>query len=525
MNTKKYTLLCMAIFIAACSGGSGSDSGEPAIRELQLGVSESGFIETEGDVDTYRIRAAEANRFMNIACKENSSGSGVDLLLTVFEENPNGQRVRLFGKHKPQNATPPADLDIMVYIDQPKDLFITVRDLMDDDASEDIAYQLVCDFMAPSVENHNFATAQPLTIGASSAFYDAIEDVGEVDCFTFAPNTSGVYSIEVDHTTPNNATTNVQLTQTLYDQAGNEIQTVTAPDHTILSHLDPNDGPFFVTVQDRDGMHMDAAATYEITVVQSPADEYLLNDTIENASVLNADAGGVFTADGAIEYAASSRSEDNTGDMDWYRFTVPENPASAYQSVQLTIDKGQIVNAAAILRVIVYDEAQNKITSHDFYCSANAYQNQFRAESGVHYLSVAPLNANKIASPASYQIRLQPTDLIDDDDNTENDATMLQSGVTVEGKVRYHSDVDWYGLDVATTAAKIVAVELTSEASIVDYQLTIWRGVQLVKKTSDTAIPILKSQSLSPRIVKGTPPTILKSVTPRMTKAATYRTS
>lgn len=484
MNAKISTILLAIFFVTACSGGSGTSS-EPAISELQLGVAESAFIETVGDVDTYRIRAAEANRFMNISCEEKSSGSGVDLLVTVYEENASGERVRLFGKHKPQNSTPPADLDVMVYIDQPKDLFITVRDLMDDDASEDIAYHLLCDFMQAGIDNHDFANAQPLTLGASNASQDAIQEVGEIDCFTFAPSISGVYQINVDHTTPHNATTNVQLTMALYDQVGNKIQSVTAPDHVLLSYLDPNDGPFFVTVQDSDGMHMDAAAVYSISVAIAPADETLSNDTVENASLLQSDTTGIFTASGAIEYASASNSEDNTGDTDWYHFTVPNTQSSTNQSVQLTIDNGPVMNGAAILRVVVYDASQTKITSHDFYCSGDAYQNQFRTESGPHTISVTPLNANKIASRASYNVQLQPTDLTDDNNNTENDATMLQSGVPVEGTVAYHSDVDWYGLNVDTTAPKIVEVELTSETSIIDYQITLWRGVQQIKKISD----------------------------------------
>ena len=485
MNAKTTAILLAVLVLAACSSGSSSSSSEPAVTELQIGVAESAFIETAGDVDTYRIRAAEANRFMNISCEEKASGSGVDLLVTVYEENASGERIRLFGKHKPDNATPPADLDIMIYVDRPKDLFITVRDLMDDDASEDIAYHVKCDFMEAGVDNHDFANAQPLTVGAANGSQDAIQEVGEIDCFTFAPAANGVYDIDVEHTTPHNAPTNVQLTMTLYDYEGNNIQSVTAPDHTILSYLDANDGPYFVTVQDSDGMHMDAAAVYSISVVQATASETLSNDTVDTANVLQADATDAFTAAGAIEYASSSTSEENAGDTDWYQFTVPNDQTSTYRSVQLTIDNGPEVNGAAILRVVVYDATQTKITSHDFYCSGSAYQNQFRAESGTHYLSVTPLNANKITTRASYQIQLLPTDLTDDQNNTENDAVMLQSGVPVTGTVAYHSDVDWYGLSVTTATPNIVEVELTSETSIVDYQVTLWRGVQLIKKISD----------------------------------------
>jgi hypothetical protein len=63
---------------------------------------------------------------------------------------------------------------------------------------------------------------------------------------------------------------------------------------------------------------------------------------------------------------------------------------------------------------------------------------------------------------------------------------MLTSNTPQLGLVSYAGDVDWYGIAVDTTAPQILAVELNIDAaSIVDYQLSIWRGEVMVKKVSD----------------------------------------
>ena len=119
-----------------------------------------------------------------------------------------------------------------------------------------------------------------------------------------------------------------------------------------------------------------------------------------------------------------------------------------------------------------------------------------------------PLNPGKLRAGAGYQIRLQPADLDGDNNNTENDADELQSGVQVEGAISYHSDVDWYSLTVDTSVAGIIAVDLVSDSSIIDYQLSIWRGVEMIKRTSDLSGSgdgtHLKTALFVPRDAQGT---------------------
>ncbi len=479
--------LFMLSAIAACGGGT-SENGtpaEPAVRELQIGETASAMIETKGDVDTYHFRAAETNRFLNINCREATSGSPVDLLVTVFEET-NGQRVRLFGKHKPDGATLSADLDLWIFIDSPKDLYITVRDLMDDDASTDIPYNLTVTFQDSMNGNHDFSNAQPITIGAG-AITDAISKIGEVDCFTFEPQSSGVFSVDVVHNKPGGVSP-VQLALSLYDHNGNLIQRLSDPHHTILSYLEPADGPFFVIVEDNDSMNGDDGAPYDLTVGTVTVAEAQGNDTIADATFL-APVVDTWSATGAIDYGCASLSATgHAGDVDWYALTIGAGGATFHQ-IELSIDGGGTTLGTAPVRVTVYDTGENVVTSYDFSPNGGAYLNHFRAQDGQYFVSVAPVDSTRIDAGVNYRVQLREVTLNDtaeeNDDNTKNTAIAMNSGDSVVGYVSYHSDVDWYQVDVSTDAARVLSVDFTAPTSIVDYQVSIWRGENEIKRVTD----------------------------------------
>ena len=172
-------------------------------------------------------------------------------------------------------------------------------------------------------------------------------------------------------------------------------------------------------------------------------------------------------------------------DIDWYEFSLPDPSPATYQAVDITISGDATANASLVLRVVVYDSDHHAVLTRDFSCGGEAYQNRFRARSGAYYVSVTPLNPGKLDQSANYRILLQPGDLTDNDDNTENDAVSLASGVPAGGSIGYQADVDWYQMTVDTASPHIVGVELTSDSSVVDYQLSIWRGTQLIRKVSD----------------------------------------
>jgi hypothetical protein len=354
---------------------------------------------------------------------------------------------------------------------------------MDDDASSTVAYHLTCDYEGSGEGNHDFENAEPLTIGGSNVFYDAIEEIGEVDCFTFSPDTTGVYGVTVAFSSEYSATS-VQLATILYDGSGRRIQAVSEPDTVLLSLLDPADGPYYVLVHDSDDSDMDASAVYGVTVAPVSASETMENDTADSATALSP-SGGVFTADGNMEYASASSSAGAAADADWYLFELSDPAPDTYQAVDITITGDAAADASLVLQVEVFDGDFRLAMSRDFYCSGDDYQNRFRAGSGPYYLSVTPLNPNKLDQGVEYQVLLEPGDLTDDDDNTSSDAIPLTSDTPETGSVGYQADVDWYSLTVDTDEPRIVSVELTSGSSVVDYQLSVWRGTTLIEQVSD----------------------------------------
>jgi hypothetical protein len=491
---KKITFGFCTLFILfalmAC-GGSDNDesSSEPAVQELQVGETASGFIEKEGDVDTYHLRANEANKFLYIHCSEATSGSNVDLLVTVFGEN-NGQRTRLFGKHKPDGATLSADLDLWVYINEPKDLYITVRDFMDDDASSDIAYQLVATFQDSANGNHDFSNAQSVGVDAAQPTSDAISEIGEVDCFTFTPPSDGVYSVNIDHQKPAGGSP-VQLAITLYDNNGNRIQRLEDPAHTVLGYLEAASGPYFVIVEDNDSRNSDQGAPYALSVDSVSVAEAMANDNVANPTVITPDAADTYTAVGAIDYGCSSLSPDHAADLDWYSFVIGSIGGSDFHQLELTIDDGATIDGTSPLRVTVFDSEMDAVTSYDFSPGSNAYRNNIRIQDGEYFISVAPANSKILSRTTTYQVQLSDTSTDDtyetSDENTQDTARPLTDGVPIDdGYVSYPADVDWYSIEVNTSNANILSVDFTAAAtSIVDYQVSIWLGDTMIKKVTD----------------------------------------
>lgn len=491
MNGIKYGIWLIMLFaLMACSGGS-SDSGSPnapASMDVEVGETRSGYIETDNDVDIYRVTANETNRYMLVHCSEATSGSGVDLLVTVYEE-VDGNRRRIFGKHKPQGGSLSADLDLWIFINQPKTLIIEVRDLMADDSNTEIPYNLTCSYQDSVDGNHDFSSAQDIAIGANGAISDNIGEIGEVDCFTFTPQSDGVYSLNVDHSKPNGSSS-VELAVSLYDRNGNPIMKVTDPSHTILAYLESASGPYFVAVEDSDSSDGDVAATYEISVVAISTGGLDNNNVVADADRIDPDSESVYTIAGAIEYGGSSISPDLAGDMDWYSVIVGDiDGGTTYHPIEMTIADSPADDSTASVRVTVYDSEMKTVTYYEYKAGDPSYTNQIRVENGEYFILVEPAGASQLTQSTAYQVQLREV-AIDDtaevsDENTTDSAIALVEGAPQQGYVSYLSDVDWYSVNVNTNTDSVLSVDLTSAQSIVDYQISIWLGDQMIKKVNE----------------------------------------
>lgn len=507
-----FMIFMLFSFVACGEDSSSGDSGSnSSTRTLEVGETETGHINQEGDVDTYRVRANARERYLRINCTENSSGDSnvVDLLVTVFEENENRERVRLFGKHEPDGAPVSADLELWIYINEPKDIYITVRDLMDDE-HHDLAYFLTASFHDAAEGNHDFSTAQTLEVGADEPLIDNIAEVGQVDCFNFTPQASAVHSINVDHHIPDGHGTNVQLAISLYDYNGNRIQRIAAPfytandeenlyQYTILAYLeqyiddDGNARPYYITVEDSDSLNLDEGAPYNVRVAEVSVDESFGNDAEDLATPIGTVGTEGIVAAGSIDYGCSSTSnaDNHNGDTDWYQFQISDD--GNYHLIKYTIGGGEGPIGTAPVRVMIYDSEGDSVAAYDYSPGRDAYENQFRvnAEDGTNYhISVAPANPKRVTGSSPYRVELVEVEINDaveaNDSNHSDFRVELTNGDEHTGYVSYYSDVDWYSISVG--ANEVLSVDLqTAAASIVDYQLSIWLddGVTMKKKVTD----------------------------------------
>lgn len=132
---KILILLTLVLFMAACS--SDSPTGSPYIDlpvtdgvVTSTSARKTGEIETTGDIDRYKMTLNDYNRDVQIKCTSETMRPDVDLLVNVYEMNSDGELIMVAGNHAPEDGMFPADIKINLFIDQPKELYVFVRDLL-----------------------------------------------------------------------------------------------------------------------------------------------------------------------------------------------------------------------------------------------------------------------------------------------------------------------------------------------------------------------------------------------------------
>jgi hypothetical protein len=489
---KKLYLLfpVLLLLFVSCSGSDSSNNEEAGMTELTLGKSVSGAISTVGEVDWYHYRANEANSILQVKCSSNTYRPDVDLLVTVYEEigdnskASNGNKVRLYADHAPEDSELPADIKMYLYLDAPKDLYFSVRDLMDDDAS-DSPYFLSVDLESKEGEgNDNFAQAIPLVVDdADSCQTDSIGHVGDVDCFRFEAQADGVYEIKVDFV-PYQGGTDVRLCVDVYDSDGILVASLArgqGNEYCLLPCLTA--GEYFVLIDENGRDDFDNASTYEICVNSIVADEVRENDTSDEATSIGFASPMVIS--GALEY---------WGDKDWYEFPLSGGAGFKVVNIAFTVEDMDFD-----YQINVEDAAHNLLLSHRHHGGPSVYQTQIKAGEGDHYLMIEPAEGETITESASYSVSIEVTDVDDADDiadigNSPATAVELTTDTppdpTNPTYIAYRGDEDWYKITVppaTPTEAQVLEVFLdTSGPSSVEYYLSMILGGNVVKKTFDT---------------------------------------
>ena len=496
---KLLMILMCGLLLVACGKSDDAQDDEDTVVELSLQQTVSGAISEVGEVDWFHYRVVQANSVLQVKCTSNTYRPDVTLLATIYTLNHAGEKVRIYADHAPENSQLPANIEMNVYIDVPKDIYISVRDLMDD-AGSDNPYYLSIDFAESSDDNGDFAHAVVLDVDdADSCETDTIGYIGDVDCFRFTAANSGVYDVQVAFS-PFAGGTDVALSLELYDSEGNQVAALSQSQrlaYHVISYLEAGD--YYVLVDDYGKDDFDTASPYTICVSSVDTSEAQQNDSRTDAAAMAYDGvTQTFSADGSLDYI---------GDQDWYHIPLNDIVTTGFKILQVEFDD---LDPAVQFNYQLDLEDQDQILrlSHTFTGSAAAYVAQIRAGTGNHYICVKPLGAQNVIQNAPYRVSVTVLDIDDpaetvsviDPDSGEtlvgNDtietAVMLvptsETTAATAGKISFRGDVDWYYVvipDPSTAGVLELYLDTDGQPSLVEYCVSFIRD-GVIKKVFDS---------------------------------------
>ncbi|MEJ2641628.1 MAG: hypothetical protein P8010_18840 [Desulfosarcinaceae bacterium] len=482
-------VLSMLLLLVACGGGGSKSGNDSGVRTLSANEPAAGEIAKVGDVDWYSYQVTAPDTMLQVTCTSNTLRPDVDLVMTVYEEDDTGHKERLFATQAPEDSELPADLTINLFIDEPKEIFIAVRDLQDNEASKDETYYVKVAEAQANEGNETFAQAEQLTVDdETTCLDDNIGTVGDTDCFTFDVNQEGVYVAKVDFNRFNGGT-DVDLAVELYDDQGTRLARMTAgqgEQYYLQHYLDM--GSYYLLIEDNGQDDADPSSSFHVCVESvSGVAELGDNDIRDNAETVSSDVSGTYTVTGSLDYE---------GDVDWYRLPIGATGTSGLKILQVSFDDGSDpVVFEYRMGLEDGDDPATALLSHDFTGGSDAYLTQVKAGNGDHYFYVQAAPGQNANQSAPYTATITVVD-VDDPAETAGDGndsvdtadTIAAGGGTVTGKVSYRGDDDWYRISVDLSTPKVLSVDLSTnpgaEESHVEYYLSVMRD-DVVKKTYD----------------------------------------
>ncbi len=496
---KLLTILIFGLLLVACGYTDDSEDDTDTVQELSLQQTVSGTISEPGEVDWYHYRVVQANAVLQVKCTSNTYRPEVTLLATIYTLNESGEKVRLYADHAPENSQLPADVEMDVYINVPKDIYISVRDLMDDDSSEN-PYYLTIDFAQGGDENGDFSQATPIGVDdGDHCVTDTIGYIGDVDCLWFTAADTGVYDVQVVFS-PFAGGTDVALSIELYDSEGNQVATLSQTQrlaYHIISNLEAGD--YYILVDDHGKDDFDEASSYTVCVSTVATTEAGENDSRVDASVMAYDtATQTFTAEGSLDYL---------GDRDWYHLPLDDIDTTGFKILQVEFDDLNPMIQFGY-QLDLDDQDQIIQLSHTFSGGAAAYVTQVKAGTGDHFLCVKPVATQNVIQNAPYRVSIKVLDIDDPAEivvstdpesgqtlvgnNTIDTAVMLvpasEPTAATAAKISFRGDVDWYYIvipDPATPGIIELYLDTDEQPSLVEYCVSFIRD-GVIKKMFDS---------------------------------------
>jgi len=493
----RRALCCILIafmFMVSCSKESSNRAPSSGVQELALQQRVSGKISEIGAVNWYHFRTTDPGSVVQVRCTSETLRPDVELLVTLYELDENGNKKIIYGDHAPEKSLVPANLTLKALIDQPRDIYIAVRDYKDDKASDE-PYFLSIDYAGRSEGNDTISQATALSVGSASCPSNTVGYVGDTDCFRFT-SSGGIYDVSAVFSPM--AGSPVQLSVALYDGSGRLIESQSSPgakSYHLIHYL--NAGEYHVLVSDYGKDHFDNASSYQVCVSTAGNAESNANDTAGSATAVNASLyGSNYTISGSLDY---------TEDRDFYRIVRP-SASSGFQVLHL----GFTAATRAQYTVSILDANSSVVYSRTYSGGASELHTQIKLGSGNYYILVQGANGQKITQSAPYTATVRMLDIVDSADTPPSDNGTIGTAIPLtfsssqgtQGKISYLGDVDWYNVTIPPHAQpQILEVYFSAGVSEVEYSLGVM-GAQLMKTLTnpdaETAPTSLKTSLLIP---------------------------
>ena len=484
-----------ATILSGCGSDSDDDSSEVVdhgdengVRALTQGASLSGVVNPVGDVDWYSLEVKESS-VVGIYVHNEALRADVDLLVTVYEKDSQGNLNRLAADHAVEDSSLASRISLNVLVDTAKTLEISVRDLNDDNASTLETYYISYDIAEPEDGNSSFANAVTVAPGGA-CHQDSIGNVGDVDVIKFSVDSGSVFNIATEYNAFSSGSP-VDLHVSLFDKDGVLVRAVSKSSDNVFRLVEALPASeYFAVIKDNGQDDFDTASSFTTCITQSSSAEVQEDDVKEDANVIS--GSGTFNIEGSLDYAK---------DEDWNQINTTDLINNYVKVLAITFDPTQSQGCESWFLVEVTDSSDTTIFSKEYSSEVLATTVHVRVKvAGEHFVRITAIDESVCSTGdltgAAYAVTLtemdidDPAELTVDGNDSESSADEIdeESNQSIEGLIGYLGDVDWYSVKVPN-AAEHQVLELffeTQAPTNLEYYVIVKKDGNTVKSFTGT---------------------------------------
>lgn len=479
MSNKLLIKTALYGVIAALATGCNSEGDKTVESPSDANTFAVGSIDKVGEVDWYEYETREANQSISLRVSSNKLRPDIELLVGAYVMK-DGKKELLYADHAVDGTHSTAQVNLDFMVGEPQTIYFSVRDLRDDEFDSSDPYRMTLD-VATTDGTSSFEDAIVLdTADGESCQQDTIGERGDLDTFKINVTTEGVYHFIT--TFDKKADSELNLLIGLYDKAGNLIASVSEREavnsgkvYPIIQRL--AQGVYYILAKDQGNQYFDNYSSFDVCASQSDANEAAENDTKSTADTLTISQ----PVEAALEY---------DGDQDWYEVPVGTTTNDEIKVLTLNLDTSA-ADAAYRFEITVEDAEGKRLLTHAHNAGSDPYDVDLKVDGdGPYYVLVEPKGGlifntdaeGNYLSQAPYVLKVDIINVNDQYDvgegnNTQATAAILADSVTINGKIAYRTDTDYYSITVPGDEAKVLEVYLDTEnqqtGGDVDYSVAI----------------------------------------------------